>query len=111
MPKHVSSSRLAIQPKALKSSVLQHARRSRAQSSSAPGLPRRRSVHTDTAFAKVLVLVNGGVPLAMLGWDTYFHQLGVNGTSFALHTTGLLGLLFLLLSLAVTPIRRWTGWN
>lgn len=81
------------------------------QTTRAPAVPAHRSVHVDTGFAKVLVLVNGGVPLAMLGWDTYFQQLGVNGTNFALHTTGLLGLLFLLLSLAITPLRRLTGWN
>src|SRR5450432_1503053 len=82
------------------------------QSTRAPNAPSHpRSVHADTAFARLLVLVNGGVPLLILGWDTYQHQLGVNGVNFAIHTTGLLGLLFLLFSLAVTPIRRLTGWN
>jgi glycine betaine catabolism B len=79
------------------------------QITSAP--PRPRSVHADTAFARLLVAVNGGVPLLILGWDTYRHQLGVNGVNFAIHTTGLLGLLFLLFSLTITPIRRLTGWN
>jgi ferredoxin-NADP reductase/DMSO/TMAO reductase YedYZ heme-binding membrane subunit len=72
---------------------------------------RPRAVHVDTAFAKLLVFINAGVPLLMLGWDAYRHQLGVNGVNFAIHTTGLLGLLFLLFSLTITPVRRLTGWN
>ena len=47
----------------------------------------------------------------MLGWDAYRGQLGLNGVNFAIRTTGLLALLLLLLSLAITPIRRLTGWN
>jgi glycine betaine catabolism B len=62
-------------------------------------------------FARLLVIVNGGVPLLILGWDALHHQLGVNGIKFAIHTTGLLGLLFLLLSLTITPLRRLTGWS
>ena len=67
--------------------------------------PRR----TEIGFVKWLVAVNGAVPLAMLGWDTYRGQLGLNGVNFAIHTTGLLGLLFLLLSLTITPARKLTG--
>lgn len=73
---------------------------------SAPSLPR-----ADIGFIKLLVAINGAVPLAMLGWDTYRHQLGLNGVNFAIHTTGLLGLLFLLLSLAITPARKLTGYS
>jgi ferredoxin-NADP reductase/DMSO/TMAO reductase YedYZ heme-binding membrane subunit len=65
----------------------------------------------DARFAKRLVLVNGLVPLALLAWDAYHHQLGVNEVNFAIRTTGLLGLVFLVLSLLVTPLRRLTGWN
>ncbi len=65
----------------------------------------------DTRFLKQLVLVNGAVPLALLGWDAAHGRLGVNGVNFALRTTGMLGLVFLLLSLVITPLRRLTGWN
>lgn len=75
-------------------------------SPSAPMPPR-----ADIGFVKLLVAVNGVVPLAMLGWDTYRGQLGLNGVNFAIHTTGLLGLIFLLLSLTITPARKLTGYN
>ena len=65
----------------------------------------------DTAFYKFVVLVNGAVPLAMLCWDAYWHQLGANPVSFAIRTTGMLTLVFLLLSLTVTPARKISGWN
>ena len=43
----------------------------------------------DAKFAKLLVLVNGLVPSALLVWDAYRHQLGVNEVNFAIRTTGL----------------------
>jgi ferredoxin-NADP reductase/DMSO/TMAO reductase YedYZ heme-binding membrane subunit len=57
------------------------------------------------------VLVNGAVPFAILVYDASQGQLGANGIKFAIHTTGLLALLFFVLSLAVTPLKRLTGWN
>jgi len=60
---------------------------------------------------KQFVLLNGAVPLALLGWDAAHGRLGVNGVNFALRTTGMLGLVFLLLSLAITPLRRLTGYD
>ncbi|CAN5209943.1 hypothetical protein BH09SUM1_BH09SUM1_07900 [soil metagenome] len=65
----------------------------------------------DTGFWKFVIIVNAAVPLAFLGWDAAHHQLGANPVSFALHTTGVLALIFLLLSLFVTPLRRLFGWN
>ena len=65
----------------------------------------------DARFAKRLVLVNGIVPIVLLAWDAYHHQLGVNEVNFAIRTTGLIGLVFLALALLVTPLRRLTGWN
>ena len=65
----------------------------------------------DIRFAKFLVLVNGGVPLVLLGWDAFNHQLGANPVNFAILTTGMLTLVFLMLTLLVTPIRKITGWN
>ncbi|MGA3066863.1 MAG: protein-methionine-sulfoxide reductase heme-binding subunit MsrQ [Tepidisphaeraceae bacterium] len=65
----------------------------------------------DAAFAKFVVLVNGLVPLALLCWDAWNHQLGTNPQEFAIRTTGMTALVFLMLTLAVTPVRKITGWN
>src|SRR5688500_3997322 len=65
----------------------------------------------DPQFAKAVVFVNALVPLALLSWDGYHDRLGTNPTEAIIHTTGLLALIFLLLSLAVTPVRKLTGWN
>jgi len=62
-------------------------------------------------FAKFVVLVNGAVPLSLLLWDAANHQLGANPTDFAIKTTGMLTLIFLIVSLAVTPLRLVTGRN
>lgn len=51
------------------------------------------------------------VPLLMLAWDARHHRLGANATNFAIHTTGFMAILCLLLSLCVTPLRQATGWN
>ena len=65
----------------------------------------------DTHFAKWLVIINGLVPLIVLMWDGYKGQLGVNEVNFAIHTTGLVGLILLVLSLLITPLRRVLDWN
>jgi DMSO/TMAO reductase YedYZ heme-binding membrane subunit len=65
----------------------------------------------DPAFAKFVLLINGAVPLALLCWDAYWNQLGPDRISAALHTTGTLALIFLMLSLAITPVRKFSGWN
>lgn len=51
------------------------------------------------------------VPIVLLAWDAVHHMLGVNAVNFAIHTTGLMAVLCLVLSLAVTPLRKVTGWN
>jgi sulfoxide reductase heme-binding subunit YedZ len=66
---------------------------------------------SDIRFLKLLILVNGAVPLALLGWDAKHHQLGANPQNFAILTTGMMTLVFLVLTLAVTPLRKITGWN
>jgi DMSO/TMAO reductase YedYZ heme-binding membrane subunit len=65
----------------------------------------------DIRFGKLLLLVNGAVPLGLLGWDAFHHQLGANPAKFAILTTGMLTLVFLTLTLLVTPLRKITGWN
>jgi ferredoxin-NADP reductase/DMSO/TMAO reductase YedYZ heme-binding membrane subunit len=71
----------------------------------------RASPLLDATFLRRFAAATAVVPLVMLGWDACRDRLGPNGIGFALHTTGLVGLLLLLVSLAVTPLRRLTGWN
>ncbi|MDQ3804105.1 MAG: protein-methionine-sulfoxide reductase heme-binding subunit MsrQ, partial [Acidobacteriota bacterium] len=63
----------------------------------------------DINFYKLLVFVNSLVPLALLGWDWRRGQLGANPLDFITRMTGTLTLVFLLLTLAVTPLRKLTG--
>ena len=65
----------------------------------------------DTRFAKIVLFINSLVPLALLGWDAFKHRLGANPFEFVTRTTGMLTLVFLLISLSVTPLRKVTGWN
>lgn len=65
----------------------------------------------DARFGKRLVWLNGAVPAAVLAWDAYLGQLGVNDVNYVIRTTGKLSIVFLTLSLLVTPLRRLTGWN
>src|SRR5580658_4918591 len=66
---------------------------------------------SDIHFAKLLVLVNAGVPGVLLAWDALHHRLGANPINFAILTTGMLALVFLMLTLLVTPLRKISGWN
>jgi methionine sulfoxide reductase heme-binding subunit len=60
----------------------------------------------DVRFTKVVILVNGAIPLAMLAWDAAHNNLGANPIEFVTRTTGALALVFLLISLTVTPLRK-----
>ncbi len=63
----------------------------------------------DIKFYKFVVIVNSLVPLALIGWDWWRGQLGANPLDFVTRATGMLTLVFLLVSLAVTPARKLTG--
>jgi sulfoxide reductase heme-binding subunit YedZ len=63
----------------------------------------------DIKFSKFVVFINSAIPFALLAWDAYHHRLGTNPQEFVLHTTGTLTLVFLCLSLAVTPLRKLLG--
>ncbi len=65
----------------------------------------------DIGFAKFVLLVNGLVPGAMLLWDALHGQAGANPINYAIRTTGFLAIIFLCLSLLVTPLRKLTGQN
>jgi sulfoxide reductase heme-binding subunit YedZ len=60
-------------------------------------------------FYKIVVFINSLVPLALMAWDWYHGQLGANPVEFLTRTTGMLTLVFLLISLAVTPLRKVTS--
>jgi sulfoxide reductase heme-binding subunit YedZ len=60
-------------------------------------------------FYKAIVFINCAVPLALMLWDVYRQRVGANPVEFVTRTTGMLTLIFLLISLAVTPLRKWTS--
>lgn len=66
---------------------------------------------SDVRFNKILLSVNALIPLGYLGFDAWRGQLGANPIEFFLRTTGVLTLVFLLVTLLVTPLRRAFGWN
>jgi sulfoxide reductase heme-binding subunit YedZ len=63
------------------------------------------------SFSKFVILINALIPLALLLLDVYRKQVGPNPLEFATRTTGMLTLVFLTISLAVTPLRKITGIN
>lgn len=65
-------------------------------------------------LTKPLLLLVCLLPLALLmarAFSVAGLGLGANPIEELLHELGLWGLKFLLLTLCVTPLRRWTGWN
>src|SRR4051812_31356477 len=66
---------------------------------------------TDIRFTKLVLFVNSLVPLTLLLWDLYRKRVGANPVEFATRTTGTLALVFLMISLAITPLRKITGAN
>lgn len=60
-------------------------------------------------FLQRLVLINGLLPLVLCGWDGAAGRLGANPLEFILRLTGMLSLVFLTLTLTVTPIVAWFG--
>ena len=61
--------------------------------------------------AKPIIFVASLVPLALLVWDGVTNNLGANPVETIRLFTGDWTLRFLLITLAVTPLRRITGWN
>ncbi len=66
---------------------------------------------TPLNFYRALVILNGAIPTAILAWDAYRGELGANSANYALHVTGTLSLIFLFLSLCMTPLRWLSGWG
>lgn len=65
----------------------------------------------DTRFHRQLVLFNGLLPAVLIGVDGLRGKLGANPVEFVTRSTGVLTLVFLVLSLTVTPLRKMYGWN
>jgi sulfoxide reductase heme-binding subunit YedZ len=65
----------------------------------------------DVRFYKILIAVNALIPLSLLAYDGWRGQLGANPIEFFLRTTGVLTLSFLIITLAITPLRKVFGWN
>jgi len=57
------------------------------------------------------VLVGGLVPLALLALGFVRDTLGANPIEYALHQTGMLALILLVVSLACTPLKVVSGWT
>ncbi len=64
---------------------------------------------SDIKFSKLVVFINAAVPAVILARDYMNAELGANPLEFVTHTTGTLTLVFLLLTLAVTPLRKIFG--
>ena len=62
-------------------------------------------------WAKPLVFFLCLLPLAILLWSGFNARLGANPVEAATHYTGEWGLRMLLFTLAITPLRRLSGWN
>jgi sulfoxide reductase heme-binding subunit YedZ len=63
------------------------------------------------SWLKPLVFLICLVPFAQLAYGAYAGDLGVNPIEFITRFTGSWSLIILIASLAVTPLRRITGWN
>ena len=77
-------------------------------------IPTTRPLHKpllsgNMPFARAGLVLNAAVPGLLLLWDALHHTLGADPINYAIHMTGFLAVLFLLLSLAVTPLRLLTG--
>jgi len=58
---------------------------------------------------KIIIWLLALVPVSRLFWLGFNHNLGANPVEFVEHSTGIWALVFLLISLTMTPIRLITG--
>lgn len=63
------------------------------------------------AVAQIVIVLLGLIPAAILVADYLAGRLSVNPIEDITHRTGEWTLYLLMTALAVTPFRRWTGWN
>jgi sulfoxide reductase heme-binding subunit YedZ len=67
--------------------------------------------NTDSRFHRQLVVFNGLLPALLIAFDAWRGKLGANPVEFVTRATGVLTLVFLVITLMVTPLRRIYGWN
>ena len=61
--------------------------------------------------AKVLASIAAFTPAVVLTWRAFHGTLRPDPVERLTHVTGLTALILLLVTLALTPLRRYTGWN
>jgi len=66
---------------------------------------------SDTRFHRQLVVFNGLLPALLILLDAWRGKLGANPVEFITRATGVLTLVFLVITLMVTPLRKIYGWN
>lgn len=66
---------------------------------------------TDSRFHRQLFVVNGLLPALLILIDGLRGKLGANPVEFVTRATGVLTLVFLVVTLLVTPLRKIFGWN
>lgn len=64
-----------------------------------------------TRIIKPLLFLACLLPLGLLVWSAFSDELGANPVEAIIHQTGLWALRLLLITLAITPLRRLTGWS
>ncbi len=65
----------------------------------------------DSTFHRQLILVNSLLPAVLIGIDAWRGKLGANPVEFVTRCTGVMTLVFLVVTLMVTPLRKIFGWN
>ena len=65
----------------------------------------------NTRILKILVFIGGLAPAIALVIAAFTDNLTANPIEYITHQTGNFALTFLLITLAITPLRRFTGWH
>lgn len=63
------------------------------------------------SLAKIALFVACLLPAGWLAWQVFLGDPGPDPVARIVHETGAWTLRLLLITLTVTPLRRWTGWN
>ena len=66
---------------------------------------------SDSRFHRQLFVFNGLLPGLLILIDGWRGKLGANPVEFVTRATGVLTLVFLIITLLVTPLRKLCGWN
>ncbi len=69
------------------------------------------TLSSDSRFHRQLVVFNGLLPALLILLDAWRGKLGANPVEFITRATGVLTLVFLVITLMVTPLRKIYGWN